>query len=212
MRRALGALLLIVLALAAITARVIVAGELELAASTEALEAGDPTEAAIRARRAASWYAPGAPHVGVAYTRLLTLGREAEERRRRDVALLAFEGVREAALSTRWLVAHHAGELAEAERAIARLRARDERAPAAASEPDAAIERELLASLAARPGPSRAVSAALGASFVLAAGGLAWVLRRAVDATGRLDRRRAWPGLLAAALGALGWAVLLFLA
>lgn len=207
--RVVAAMLAVVLVLGAITARVVVAGELEIAASTEALEAGDPVEATIRARRAASWYAPGAPHVGVAYERLMTLGREAETRRRRDVALLAFEGVREASTATRWLVTPHAADVAEADRAIARLRARDERPPATASEPEAAIERELLQGLAARPGPSRVVSLGLGASFVAWAAGLAWVLRRAVDATGRLDRRRALPGVALAVLGAAAWVVLL---
>lgn len=207
--RAAAALLVTGALLAAVTARVVIGGEREIAASTEALLAGDAHEAAVRARRAAEWYAPGAPHVRVAYDRLMALGREAEARRKPAIALLAYEGVREAALSTRWLITPHAAEVAEAEAAIARIRARDERPPGTASDPDAAVERDLLTSLAARPGPSRAVSAALALSFLAWAGGLAWVLARAVDATGRLDRRRALPGFALFAAGVLGWIALL---
>ncbi len=210
-RAAWGALLGALL-LGAVSARVVIAGEGEIAASTEALRAGDAHEAAVRARRAAEWYAPGAPHVRVAYDRLMALGREAEARRQKDVALQAFEGVREAAIATRWLVTPHAAEVAEAEAAIARLRATDDRPPATASEPVAVLERQLLADLAARPGPKRSLSALLGASFLAFAGGMAWVLARAVDATGRMDRRRALPGLVVAAFGALAWVVLLFVA
>jgi hypothetical protein len=203
------AALVAVVVLGAVTARVVVSGEREIAASTDALRAGDAHEATVRARRAAAWYAPGAPHVDVAYARLMALGREAEKRRRWDVAVLAFEGVREASIATRWLITPHAGDLEEAERAIARIRARDERAPAAATEPEAVIERQLLEALAARPGPSRAASATLGAAFLTWAGGLAWLLARAVDATGRLDRRRAWPALAVSALGVAAWIVVL---
>lgn len=210
--RATSALLAASVVLAVITARVVVGGEREIAASTEALRAGDAHEAAVRARRAAEWYAPGAPHVRVAYDRLMALGREAESRRKTAIALLAYEGVREAALSTRWLLTPHAAELAEAEAAIARIRSRDERPPGTASDPDAAIERDLLTSLAARPGPSRAASAALGLSFLAWAGGLAWILARAVDATGRLDRRRALPGVALFITGLVGWIALLVVA
>ncbi len=208
--RGASALLVVAVVVAAATARVVYSGEREIAASTEALIAGDAHEATVRARRAAAWYAPGAPHVRVAYDRLLALGREAEARRRPAIALLAYEGVREAAISTRWLVPMHTAEVAEAEAAIARIRSKDERPPSTASDPDAAIERELLTALAARPGPSRAASAALGLSFLAWTGGLTWVLTRAVDATGRLDRRRSLPGFVAFAVGLLGWIALLF--
>ena len=52
---------------AAATLRVITSGEREIAASTDGLRAGDPHAATEHARRAAGWYAPGAPHVRVAY-------------------------------------------------------------------------------------------------------------------------------------------------
>jgi len=197
---------------AAVTARVVVGGEAEIAASTAALRAGDPHEATVRARRAAQWYAPGAPHVRVAYERLMALGKEAERRHQRDVALLAYEGVHEAALSTRWLITPHAADVAEADKAIARLRSRDPRPPAAAVDPDAKIERELLAILAERPGPSRAMSAGLGAAFAAILGGLGWVLARAVDATGRLVAGRARIGFAIAGVGLAAWVIVLVVA
>ncbi len=199
-------------ALAAVTARVIVAGEAELGASTAALRAGDPVEATVRARRAAAWYAPGAPHIRVAYERLMAIGKEAEARHRPDVALLAFEGVHEAAVATRWLVTPHADDLAAAAAAIARIRSRDLRPPEATTTPDAQIERELLEALATRPGPSRPTSAALGIAFVAMLGGLGWVVARAVDATGRLALPRARLGFAIAGAGLVAWVVLLLLA
>lgn len=198
--------------LGAVTGRVVMAGEGELAASTAALRAGDPVEATIRARRSAAWFAPGAPHVRVAYERLMALGKEAERRHQRQVALLAFEGVHEAAHSTRWLVLPHAGDVEVADQAIARLRAQDPRPPESAAIPDAKIERELLETLAARPGPSRAAAAGLGVSFVAIVAGLGWVLSRAVDATGRLVVARARLGLAVAAVGLGLWVVLLLIA
>lgn len=210
--RVIVASLLAVALLAAVTARVIVAGEAEIAASTAALRAGDAHEATVRARRAAEWYAPGAPHVRVAYERLMSLGKEAERRHQREIALLAFEGVHEAAISTRWLVMPHESDVAVADQAIARLRSQDPRPPGAAVEPDAAIERALLDSLAARPGPSRAMSAGLGVAFAVILGGLGWVLTRAVDATGRLSPSRARLGAAVAAMGLVAWVVLLLLA
>ena len=62
---------LIGLVIAAATVRVVLAGEREIKDSTAALRAGDPHAAALHARRAAGWYAPGAPHVRVAYDRLI---------------------------------------------------------------------------------------------------------------------------------------------
>ncbi len=72
-------------------------GEKEIALSTAALRAGDAHAAVEHARRAAGWYMPGAPHVRVAYERLLALGTAAEGLGDRDTALFAFRGVRTAA-------------------------------------------------------------------------------------------------------------------
>ena len=108
-------------------------GEKEIALSTAALRAGDPHGAAEHARRAAGWYAPGAPHVRVAYERLLALGTAAEGLGDRDTALYALRGARTAAIETRWLFTPHEEDLERADaahRALRRpLRARPGRAP-----------------------------------------------------------------------------------
>jgi hypothetical protein len=114
---------------AAVTVRVIVAGEREIALSTAALRAGDPHEAAVHARRAAGFYAPGAPHVRVAYERLIALATKAETRGDSKLAAFAWQGVRTAAMETRWLVTPHAEDLERANAALARLQAAEQRTP-----------------------------------------------------------------------------------
>ena len=201
-RRALGALVAVLAVLAVATLRVVLAGEAELRASTTALENGDPHEAAVRARAAALWYAPGAPHVRVAYGRLMALGAEADQRKLDDVALFAYRGVTTASASTRWLFPPHAEDAKQAEAAIARIEARSgERPPATATEPKETIEKEQLSQLATRYAPEPGWIVALSAAFLLLIGGLAWIWGRAFDETGRLDWKRARPGLIAGVLG-----------
>ncbi|MEZ4296383.1 MAG: hypothetical protein R3B70_15535 [Polyangiaceae bacterium] len=125
----------------------VVAGEREIARSTDALRAGDPHEAALHARRAAGFYAPGAPHVRVAYERLIALATKAESLGNRPLALFAWEGVRTAALETRWLVTPHAEDLTRANEAIARLQAAESRPPGTRTTPVAAMERDALEAL-----------------------------------------------------------------
>ncbi len=165
--------------------RVIQSGEAELAASTAALDAGDPREAVVRARRAAGWYAPGAPHVDAAYQRLAALGRAAEAHRRDDIALLAWRSMRSAAIDTRWLVSPRRDDIALANAEIARLMAKrpDE------AEPDATIRQAQLQKLLRHEPPARAWAIALCASFALAALGLALWARGVGEAAGRLARR-----------------------
>jgi hypothetical protein len=120
MRRVAWAILLLVAISAAVTARVVWAGEREIAASTDALKGGDADAAIVHARAAAYWYAPGAPHVRVAYERLFALAEEAEKRRLWATALFAYRAVISASASTTWLVTPHAED---APRGRARRRA-----------------------------------------------------------------------------------------
>lgn len=204
--RALGALAAVVLVVAIATLRVVFAGESELRASTAALENGDAHEAAVRARAAALWYAPGAPHVRVAYGRLMALGAEADKRKLDDVALFSYRAVTTASTSTRWLVEPHAADAARAREAIARIEARSgERATATATEPAETIERAQLEALAVDYAPKPAWIAALSGAFLLLFGGLAWVWRRAFDETGRLDWAKARPGAIAGAIGLVAY-------
>src|SRR5262249_35209239 len=59
-----------VLLFGGLTARVLVEGEREIEKSDAAWNRGDLRDAALYARRSATLYAPGAPHVRAAYARL----------------------------------------------------------------------------------------------------------------------------------------------
>jgi hypothetical protein len=199
-------------AVAVISLRVVLAGEAAIERGTAALEAGDVDTAIAESEVAASWYAPGAPHVRVAYARLEAIAVEAERRRQRGVALSAYRAVVASSESTRWLLTPHAADAQRAREAIARLESTGPRPPATADEPAAAIEAAQLRALSRAQGPRHRVSVVLAASFVAAVAGLVLTLRRAVDETGRLDASRArWP-LAIAALGLLGYLVALWVA
>lgn len=189
----------------AASVRVVVAGEREIAESTAALRRGDPYGAAVHARRAAGWYAPGAPHVGVAYDRLIALATTAEGLGNAEVALLAWRGVRTAAIETRWLVTPHADDLATANAAIARIAAAAPRPPGTRTDPAAAVEREQLEALVRDEAPRVGWVAVLVAGFAAWVAGAVWVVRRAVTVTGQWIWQRATPGLIVCAAGVAAW-------
>lgn len=191
----------------ALYARVITSGERELAASTAGLRAGDAHEAAVRARRAAGYYAPGAPHVRVAYERLGALAVKAEGLGDRELALLAWRGVRSAAIETRWLRTPHAEDLERANQAIARLSASAPRPPGTRSEPPAKLEREHLAELTRDEAPRAPWVLALVVALAAWMGGAAVMVRRGVSATGHVAWRRALPGLVVTCAGAALWLI-----
>jgi hypothetical protein len=193
------------LVVGAATARVAFSGEKELGLSTAALRAGDAHGAAEHARRAAGWYVPGAPHVRVAYERLLALGTAAEGLGDRDTALFAFRGVRTASIETRWIVTPHEEDRDRADHAIARIEAEAPRAPGLRNEPPAAVEREQLEALARDETPRTGWVLALVVGALTWAVGAAAVARRAVGATGTVSWPRAFPGLVAATAGIALW-------
>lgn len=197
---------IVVAVLGAATGRVVYSGDNELAASTAALDAGDPREAIVRARRAAGWYAPGAPHVRVAYERLAALARAAEEHKRDDLALMAWHAVRSASIETRWLVAPHADDRELAEREIARLQAK---VPGQVA-PDATIAAAQLQKLRRHAPPQTPWVVALLMGFAMLAGGLGLAARQAADAGGRVVLARAKLGLAIAAAGAGLWLLALW--
>jgi hypothetical protein len=121
LRAASGALVSVLLALGIMTARAVQEGEAALAASDTAFNRGDVRNAAFHARRAAIWYAPGAPHVDRAYERLLAVAKGAEALGDRETALYAWNAVRGAALETRHVWVPRADDLEEANRNLARL-------------------------------------------------------------------------------------------
>lgn len=185
--------------------RVIAAGEREIAESTAALRAGDPHAAALHARRAAGWYAPGAPHVRVAYQRLIALATAAEGLGEAETAIFAWRAVRTAALETRWLTTPHAEDLELANAAIARLAAAAPRPPGTRNEPAAVVAREHLELLARDEAPRVGWVVALVVAFAAWVAGAIWVVRRAVTVTGQWVWPRAAPGLVVCAVGIGLW-------
>ncbi len=178
--------------LGAVSARVVIAGEREIALSTAALRAGDPHEAALHARRAAGFYAPGAPHVRVAYDRLIALATKAEQLGDTATALFAWQSVRSAAIETRWIVTPHEPDLVRANAAIARLQAAQERPLGTRVEPAAVIEREALEALQRDEAPHVPWVIALVIGFFSWVIGAIFVVRRGVTTTGTVlwDRVR----------------------
>jgi hypothetical protein len=192
-RRVLAAASVVALAFGVLTLRVVMSGEAQLRASDEALRRGDAEAAVVHARRSAGWYAPGAPHVTLAYQRLEALARAAEEHRRIDVALLAWRAVRSAAIETRWLLTPRRQDLERANREIARLEALGQ-------EEGERLAAEQLERLAAPSGPRLPWVVALVAAFAMGAIGLGWWARAAAGPAGQL---RWAPGPVAVTLAAV---------
>jgi hypothetical protein len=153
-----------------VTVRAIYDGEHALLACDEALRAKDYPTATARAREAAAWYAPGAPHVNAAYGRLVHIARTTEAEGNRESALLAWRAVRTAIIDSRWLLDTHEPELAAANRAILRLSA-PEATPAMTDEQR--TQDRLLEILLARRERARApyVLLILGAQITMLASG-----------------------------------------
>jgi hypothetical protein len=208
--RVLSTLGIIGLLIGSITTRVIFAGEAEIAASTGALQKSDLREAATRARRAAGWYAPGAPHVRVAYERLVAIATAAEGHGDRELALLAWRGIRTAAIETRWIVTPHESDLDRANRAIARIEAAAPRPPGTRTDSPQRIEQRQISALLRDEAPRVPWVVALVVAFVTWAGGAAWGVRRASLAPEGRAFAQAKTGIFVALAGIAVWVAALF--
>jgi hypothetical protein len=198
LKRALVIAAIVLAGLGALAVRAVASGRAALAEGDAALAGRRPADAIAAWETAARWYLPGAPHVDEAYTRLVRLA--GEDRRH---ALAAWRAVRGAARATRSLWTPHADDLAAAAAAIARLSADDPEASLAGG-PDHATRVAWHAGELARdprPRPAAVALACLGIAAWLA--GVAWLVRRGTDASGRLARR---PARAAAALTLAGLA------
>lgn len=208
--RVLSTLAIVGCVVGAITARVLWAGEVEIAASTTALQQADLREAATRARRAAGWYAPGAPHVRVAYERLVAIATAAEGHGDRDLALLAWRGIRTAAIETRWIVTPHQNDLDRANRAIARIEAAAPRPPGTRTDSPQRIEQRQITALLRDEAPRVPWVVALVVAFAAWAGGAAWGVRQSNRAPEGRALAQARPGIIVALAGITLWVVALF--
>jgi hypothetical protein len=191
--------------LGAATLRVVTSGEREIAASTEGLRAGDAHAATEHARRAAGWYAPGAPHVRVAYERLRALATTAEGLGDREASLYAWRAVRTASIETRWIITPHDEDRERADRSIARLEAAAPRPPGTRTEPPATVEREQLEALGRDEAPRTPWVVALVVAAAAWIGGAVAVVRRGVTAGGQIAWARATPALVVTGAGIALW-------
>jgi hypothetical protein len=192
----------VVLMLAVFSARVIVEGESELAASDAAFDRGELGAALDHARRGATLYAPGAPHVERAYARLNALALGAEAAGQPKIAFLAWQAVRSAALESRHVWLPRQAELERANQNLARLEALARDSPESDRQKN---QNQALARLTADDAPDPAWIAVLGTGFLLALAGLGLFAFRGLNRTGQVSFQRARLGLLLFAIGAACW-------
>ncbi len=200
LRRAAFGLLLGVLTLAALTAHVIAEGEATLDKSNAAFDRGDLRESILYARRAAVLYAPGAPHVLLAYARLEAIAEGAEATGNVALARQAWGAVRAAALETRHFDTPRADDLGRANANLARL---------SVTGGDGAARSRAAGLLARDEAPRAPWVLAMAAGFALFACGLGLAATRGVSRTGRISLRGlAVSGLVAlAGVACFTWAV-----
>jgi hypothetical protein len=192
------------LGLLAMTVHALRAGESALERAEAAFDRGELRETIREARRSASLIAPGASHMERAFTRLMVVARGAEAAGELDVALLAWEGVRSAALEGRTSFGPPSDHLRRANENLARLGARrvGERGTSDPKALESGLERDLSRNVTR----SASWSLALGTGLGLSAIGLGWAAFRGIRRDGSLSRRELVAGLLIASAGAACWA------
>lgn len=188
------------------TARAHWDGQRELAASDAAFDANDLRGAIEHARRAASAYVPGAPHVEHGYARLRAVARGAEATGRPELAMLAYQAQRAAVLESASLWQPFPGRLEEANRNLSRLAA----AKTAAEGEHAETARRLFQQAQAEGGAHGGLGALLAAGLFVAAAGLAGFAGRALLPEGRIDWVRGRWGVAAFVAGVALWAAAAF--
>ncbi len=200
-------LMLAVIALATLTARAVVDGQSEMRASDAAFDQGQLRDSLDHARRAAVLYAPGAPHVGAAYARMIAIAVGAESTGHPRTAEIAWRAIRGAALETRHLWIPRKAELDRANANLARLEAQAQ--AQARGAPDAkqlhADEKRALADLDRDTAPRGNWVIVLGLGFALAVSGLGIVGLRGVGPGGELLLERSRVGLVLAVVGVVCW-------
>lgn len=201
-RRASFLLTLLVVALGAMTFRVVRDGDAALAESDAAFHRGDLSNAVLYARRAAIAYAPGAPHTRAALERLRAVAVGSEGVGDIGSARLAWGAIRAAAVETRGLTEPYASARAEADQALSRLAGAPSSADAEAHARAVESARALLEEL---PGPSPLASALLLLGFGTAAVGLGLIAARGLTREGRLVPRGFVAGTVVFAVGVACW-------
>ena len=188
------------------TLRAVLDGERELRESDVAFDANDLHASIQHARRAASAYAPGAPHVRHGYERLLAIARGAEATGQPDVAVLAWQAQRAAVLETASLLRPFPERLEEANRNLARLEASKVGAEGTRSERAG----QLFKQAQQRSQEELPWGSLLAAGLLVAGLGAAWFARQALGADGKVHWLRGRWGLLVFAVGSALWALAAF--
>ena len=188
------------------TLRAVLDGEREVRESDAAFDANDLHASIQHARRAASAYAPGAPHVRRGYERLLAIARGAESTGQPDIAMLAWQAQRAAVLESGSLLRPFPERLEEANRNLARLEA--VKVGAEATRPERAGR--LFKQAQDRSTEQLPWGSLLAVGLLAAAVGLAWFARRALAQNGRIHWLEGRWGLLVFACGSALWALAAF--
>ncbi len=184
------------------TLRAVLDGEREIAASDSAFHANDLHASIQHARRAASAYAPRAPHVRRGYERLVAIARGAEALGKPEIAVLAWQAQRAAVLESASLFRPFPERLEEANRNLARLQAA--RAGAEAAQPE--LAGRLFRQAQEQSSPRLPWGSLLSVGLLLAGLGLAWFARRALGPGGIAWLEGRW-GLVLFGLGSALWAL-----
>ena len=186
------------------TWHVIDQGQQQLRASRALAAAGKIRPAIMSARRAASWYAPGAPHVRLAYQRLIDLARLAESHGDRSTALFAWRSLRSAAMTSRSWTVPHSAEVHAADLAIARLASETPPPIGAPLQEPARLKQSILLAYE-QPLPTRRPwVVAMLVSAAVSCVGLLLMARKGL-AGNRLQRRAMVRSLAVFAAGLAGW-------
>jgi len=209
MSRATSAVRVLVWSLAAVvlfvgiaTLRAVLDGERELRQSDAAFDANELHGAIEHARRAASAYAPGAPHVERGYERLLAIARGAEASGRPELAMLAYQAERAAVLESASVIQPFPARLEEANRNLARLAA----AKSAAEPEQTETAQRLFRAAQGKAGDRAPFGAVLAGGLLLSALGLSWFGLSALRPGGRIEWLRGRWGLLVFLAGIGLWA------
>jgi hypothetical protein len=196
----------VLLFVAIATLRAVLDGEREVRASDAAFDANDLHASIQHARRAASAYAPRAPHVQRGYDRLRAIARGAESAGKPDIAALAWRAQRAAVLESASLIRPFPERLEEANRNLARLAAAKEGAEATRPERAGRLFQQAQEKSAERlPWGSLLAVGLFGAAL-----GLAWFAKRALGSGDRISWLEGRWGLLTFALGSALWAAAAF--
>lgn len=201
LRKALLVIAFLVFGAGVVAGRTLLSGHTALEQAERAFDSGDLRESVRQARRAATFALPGAPHVDLAYRRLVVIARGAEASGRPHLAAFAWSSIRSAAIETAapgWGVRP---ELELANRNLARLASR--LGPGGVEDPK--LEREMLGTLERPPAQSPWGLALWGGGACLVALGLLWGGRRGLTREGGIVGRHLLIGALCVVIGAACW-------